>query len=42
MTGNKQTAITIDYYTDILCVCAWIAQPRLQELQLQWGKAVSV
>lgn len=42
MTGDKQNAITIDYYTDILCVWAWIAQPRLHELQLQWGEAVSV
>ena len=28
----------IDYYTDVLCVWAWIAQPRLDELQRQWGK----
>ncbi len=34
--------IIVDYYTDLLCVWAWIAQPRLDELQTHWGKEVSV
>ena len=39
----SETAPTvIDYYTDILCVWAWIAQPRLQELHDQWGSQVEV
>lgn len=32
----------IDYYTDVLCVWAWIAQPRLEKLQQQWNKQVEV
>ncbi len=34
--------IFIDYYTDALCVWAWIAQPRLEELQRQWGERLGV
>ncbi len=34
--------IEIDYFSDVLCVWAWIAQPRLEELQDQWGEHVSV
>ena len=34
--------IFIDYYTDALCVWAWIAQPRLDELQRQWGDRLGV
>lgn len=29
--------LTIDYYTDVLCVWAWIAQRRIDELNDQWG-----
>lgn len=35
-------AIQIDYYTDVLCVWAWIAQARLDEVHRQWGSRVSV
>ena len=31
-------SITIDYYTDILCVWAWISQPRLNELNEKWER----
>jgi len=34
--------IQIDYYTDVLCVWAWIAQARLEEVERQWGARVSV
>jgi len=34
--------IQIDYYTDVLCVWAWIAQARLEEVERQWGSRVSV
>jgi predicted DsbA family dithiol-disulfide isomerase len=34
--------ITIDYFTDVLCVWAWISQPRLQELNEQWEGRVIV
>lgn len=41
MTDTKPT-IVIDYYTDVLCIWAWIAQPRLEELRRQWGKRVAI
>jgi predicted DsbA family dithiol-disulfide isomerase len=34
--------IVIDYYSDVLCVWAWIAQPRLEELQRQWGSDIII
>lgn len=34
--------IHVDYYSDVLCVWAWIAQPRLDELKTQWGEQVRV
>jgi predicted DsbA family dithiol-disulfide isomerase len=33
-------SLVIDYYTDILCVWAWIAQRRIDELKHQWGDRV--
>lgn len=36
------TPLRIDYYSDILCVWAWIAQPRLNELKKQWGNQIRV
>ena len=35
-------SITIDYFTDVLCVWAWISQPRLQELNERWEGRVTV
>ena len=32
--------LTIDYYSDVLCVWAWIAQRRVEELQAQWGERI--
>lgn len=34
--------IYIDYYTDVLCIWALIAQPRLEELHSQWGSRVVI
>lgn len=34
--------VVIDYFSDVLCVWAWIAQPRLQELEKQWPQQVTV
>ena len=34
--------LTIDYYTDILCVWAWIAQRRIDELDEQLGAAIEL
>jgi predicted DsbA family dithiol-disulfide isomerase len=42
MPDSTLPPTVIDYYTDILCVWAWIAQPRLEELQRQWGKKIEV
>lgn len=39
---DKPAAIAIDYYTDLLCIWAWIAQPRLEELHRQWGSQVVI
>ena len=42
MSGSALPPTVIDYYTDMLCVWAWIAQPRLAELQRQWSYKVDV
>jgi predicted DsbA family dithiol-disulfide isomerase len=46
MTGNPLMntikTLHVDYYSDVLCVWAWIAQPRLQELQKQWGNHLEI
>lgn len=34
--------LTIDYYSDILCVWAWIAQRRIQELELEMGQKIEL
>lgn len=34
--------LIIDYYTDILCVWAWIAQRRIDELNLQLGDKIEI
>jgi predicted DsbA family dithiol-disulfide isomerase len=42
MPESAEQTIAIDYYTDLLCVWAWIAQPRLREVCNQWGEKVSI
>jgi predicted DsbA family dithiol-disulfide isomerase len=39
MTAMSEPLV-IDYYTDVLCVWAWISQRRLKELREQWGGAI--
>ncbi len=34
--------LQIDYYSDVLCVWAWIAQRRLEELNRQWGNQIRI
>ncbi|BFM20204.1 DsbA family oxidoreductase [Gilvimarinus japonicus] len=34
--------ISIDYYSDVLCVWAWVAQQRVDELQAQMQDAVAL
>ena len=36
------TPIQIDYFTDVLCIWAWIAQARLDEVNRQWGDKISI
>ena len=40
--SQNYSPILIDYYTDVLCVWAWIAQPRLEELNRQWAGKVTI
>jgi predicted DsbA family dithiol-disulfide isomerase len=42
MQDSTPPPTIIDYYTDVLCVWAWIAQPRLEELQRHWGNKIEV
>lgn len=37
---EEKSPIVIDYYSDVLCVWAWIAQPRLEEIARQWETQV--
>lgn len=39
---KEHQKIVIDYYSDVLCVWAWIAQPRLEQLEAEWGSAILV
>ncbi len=32
--------LEVDYYTDLLCVWAWIAQHRIDELEKEWGERI--
>ena len=34
--------LAIDYYTDILCIWAWIAQRRTEELEAAWGDKIEL
>ena len=34
--------LVIDYYSDVLCVWAWIAQRRLEELKEEWGGQIEL
>jgi predicted DsbA family dithiol-disulfide isomerase len=40
--SSHSEKITVDYFSDVLCVWAWIAQPRVEELQKQWGNRIEV
>ncbi|WP_210395917.1 DsbA family oxidoreductase [Motiliproteus sediminis] len=35
-------SLPIDYYSDLLCVWAWIAQKRVEELGRQWDQQVTI
>lgn len=42
MSDADTPPLVIDYYTDILCVWAWIAQRRIEELESQWGEKITL
>jgi predicted DsbA family dithiol-disulfide isomerase len=39
---DSDDTIFIDYYSDVLCIWAWIAQARLEELERQWNGKISI
>lgn len=34
--------LVIDYYTDVLCIWAWIAQRRIDQLEQEWGAHIEL
>jgi predicted DsbA family dithiol-disulfide isomerase len=36
------SSLKISYFTDVLCVWAWIGQQRVEELQKEWGDKVLI
>ena len=40
--STASSLLQIDYYTDLLCVWAWIAQRRNDEIKQQWGERVQL
>jgi len=36
------TPLIIDYYSDVLCIWAWISQRRITELKEQWGSKIEI
>ena len=36
------STLKVDYFTDVLCVWAWIAQQRIDELEVQWGDKIEL
>lgn len=37
---NMKQTLEIDYYTDLLCVWAWIAQRRIEQLKDDYGDKI--
>ncbi len=37
-----KTPVQVDYYTDVLCVWAWIAQRRIDELEKEQGESIFI
>lgn len=40
--SDSSPPLIIDYYSDLLCVWAWIAQRRIEELEQQFGNRVEL
>ncbi|MGE0621702.1 MAG: DsbA family protein [Pseudomonadales bacterium] len=41
-TGSDEAPLVIDYYTDVLCVWAWIAQRRIEALAADWRQQIHI
>jgi len=39
---HMKTPLQVDYYTDVLCVWAWIAQRRVDELEKEQGENICI
>ncbi|KZY97397.1 hypothetical protein A3743_20735 [Oleiphilus sp. HI0072] len=37
---NNNEPLVIDYFSDVLCIWAWIAQRRIEEMKEEWGEQV--
>lgn len=37
-----KSPLVVDYFSDVLCVWAWIAQQRIDELENQWGDQIEL
>jgi len=37
----QKTPLIIDYFSDVLCIWAWIAQRRITELEVHWGDKIA-
>jgi predicted DsbA family dithiol-disulfide isomerase len=37
-----KSPLIVDYFSDVLCVWAWIAQQRIDELEQQWGEKIEL
>ena len=42
MADKQNDRLIVDCYTDVLCVWAWIAQRRNEELVAQWGEKIDL
>ena len=40
MAKAEKPPLIVDYFSDVLCVWAWIAQRRIDELEEQWGDRI--
>jgi predicted DsbA family dithiol-disulfide isomerase len=39
---STHAPFVVDYFSDVLCVWAWISQPRLDQLKQQWDEQIVV
>lgn len=37
-----KSPLEVDYYTDVLCVWAWVAQHRIDKIEKEWGDRIRI